>query len=376
MYHHQSKLKSKFKDWFQKNMSKIEKIDVLIIGAGLSGLTAATELKQQGLHVRILESRSRMGGRIHTLGADENKPIELGATWLGNQHVHLIKLLHSLDLEVFKQRIGGRAVFEPISTSPPYIVSVPESNAPSYRIKGGTYKLIKKLVEKLGEDNIILNQKVRTIDSEQDSIAVSTQNMTYYADKVISTIPPNLLVNSIICNPALPKSLIDIANATHTWMDDSIKVALTYKKPFWLEPNKSGTISSHVGPIHEMYDHSNYDNSFYSLMGFFNGSFHTQSREQRLAKVLRQLSKYYGQDANNYLSYEEKLWREDKDTYYPYNGFIVPHQNNGDKIYHASYMDGRLIISGTETSTMFPGYMEGAVYSGQQAASLVLDLAV
>ena len=100
--------------------------DILIIGAGLSGLTSAAILVKQGLSVTILESRSRIGGRILTVGYTENKPVELGATWLGNQHKSLRELLASLGIDTFKQEIGGKAMFEPISTSPPYTVSVPK----------------------------------------------------------------------------------------------------------------------------------------------------------------------------------------------------------------------------------------------------------
>lgn len=56
-------------------------VDVLVLGAGFAGLTAARELSQRGLSVRILEARDRIGGRTwHTeaLGRD----LELGGTWV------------------------------------------------------------------------------------------------------------------------------------------------------------------------------------------------------------------------------------------------------------------------------------------------------
>lgn len=353
-------------------MSNSSPTEILILGAGLSGLTSASILIDQGKSVKILESRERVGGRIHTVGLSKNKPIELGATWLGNKHKNLIHLLQSLDLEIFKQEIGGKAIFEPISTSPPYTVSVPESNEPSYRIKGGSSLLIEKLLEKIGSENIILLETVKSIRTHEDGLEVQTQKNSYLAQKVISTIPPNLFIHQIECDPVLPSSFTDVATSTHTWMDDSIKVALSYSDPFWLAPDKSGTIVSNVGPIHEMYDHSNYEKSFYSLMGFFNGGYYTLSKEERLAKIIHQLSKYYGPVAEEYTSYEERVWRQEKDTYHPYPSHIIPHQNNGHKIYQSTYMNNRLIISGTETSEIFPGYMEGAVCSGQRAAKLAL----
>lgn len=45
----------------------MEIVDVIVIGAGIAGLSAANELVKQGKKVVILEARERLGGRIHTL---------------------------------------------------------------------------------------------------------------------------------------------------------------------------------------------------------------------------------------------------------------------------------------------------------------------
>jgi monoamine oxidase len=57
--------------------------DVLIVGAGAAGLSAARALTRAGLHVVILEARHRIGGRIHTLDDPLSPvPIELGAEFI------------------------------------------------------------------------------------------------------------------------------------------------------------------------------------------------------------------------------------------------------------------------------------------------------
>ncbi len=345
--------------------------EVVIIGAGLSGLTAAYALRQSGRAVRVLESRDRYGGRIHTLGYENNTPVEMGATWLGSQHHTLIRLLEELEIATFEQVIGDKAIYEAISTSPHYLASLPPNPEPSLRIKQGTYCLIDKLVDLVGSDNISLNQRVQEIKRTEKSVLVRTTDLEISADKVIVTLPPNLMSHSIQFYPALPSELVDIANQTHTWMGESIKVALRYDQPFWRTDELSGTIISNVGPIPEMYDHSNVEDNSYALMGFLNGNYHNVTKTDRLKLILAQLRKYFGNKADRYTEYCEEVWRNEHDTFRPYKSHVLPHQNNGHLLYDESYYDGRLILAGTETSKVYPGYMEGAVYSGLAAAQKI-----
>src|SRR6187200_2272472 len=55
---------------------------VLVVGAGFAGLSAATELHDQGYDVRVLEARERVGGRVWSATLANGAIVELGAEWI------------------------------------------------------------------------------------------------------------------------------------------------------------------------------------------------------------------------------------------------------------------------------------------------------
>jgi|HigsolmetaAR201D_1030396.scaffolds.fasta_scaffold18093_2 Monoamine oxidase len=76
-------------------------LDVLVIGAGISGLVAARVLKSAGLRVLVLEARDRVGGRIFSASAPGiPEAIELGAEFIHGKPSELMRLLDAAGLEV------------------------------------------------------------------------------------------------------------------------------------------------------------------------------------------------------------------------------------------------------------------------------------
>ena len=289
----------------------------------------------------------------------------MGATWLGKKHSGVTKLLAELEIGIFEQALGNKAIYEPISTSPPQLVTLPPNEEPSFRIQGGSDQIINALSNHLDSKNIYLNQPVLAIAKKDNVLAVSSKTHIFNSEFVVSTLPPLLLAEKLSITPGLPQELLNISNQTHTWMGDSIKVGLTFKEPFWKTEKSSGTIFSNVGPIPEMYDHSNYENNLFGLKGFFNGAYFSISKEERLEMVLQQLEKYYGPKVKDYVNYEEVVWRNEKYTFSPYPQHILPHQNNGHPIFRNAQLDGKLFIGGSETAKNYPGYMDGAIISAK-----------
>jgi monoamine oxidase len=335
---------------------------VIIVGAGLSGLMLAYLLKQKGIQSLVLEANSRIGGRINTITGTSGVTIEMGATWFGKQHPTLLSVLDSLGLPYFRQHTKGISLFETMSFVPPQKFEIPDAEEPSYRIEGGTQTLINRLVSEIGVENIITKTTVTAVKELDNLMEVSDSNGKHYlASKVVSTLPPNLLINTITFAPNLPSEIVQLAKKTHTWMGESIKFAVEYETPFWKNKNFSGTLFSHANIAQEMYDHSTFDNTGFALKGFLNGGAHTMTQQERQEKVIAQLSALFGSEAQNYVAYHEKVWREEQLTFLPYEELVMAHQNNGHSVYKKPLFNNKFYFAGAETASVNPGYMDGAI---------------
>ncbi|UAM96686.1 FAD-dependent oxidoreductase [Polaribacter litorisediminis] len=340
---------------------------ILIIGGGISGIYLGYLLKKEGFSIKILEANDRIGGRIYTKNVHQAK-IELGATWLWKYNATLLQLCKDLGISLFEQNMQGDALFEAKIGNLPQRFQLPKNQEISYRIVGGTATILHKLANCFSENELEINQKVLEIIDNEESIQVITNNSAFKADVVISTIPPQLLVNTIQFKTPLNENLVEIANKTHTWMKDSIKFAVVYKSPFWKEKGLSGVGFSNVGPFTEMYDHSDFENKHFALLGFLNGNLWNETKEYREEKIKEQLTIFFGDDGKNYLSYQEKVWKQENLLNFDNNQFLSPHENNGHAMYQQEFLGGKLIVAGSETSPSYGGYMEGAIYRGNQIA--------
>ena len=85
-------------------------VDVVVVGAGLSGLTAARELRKNGLKVHLLEARDRTGGRMVRQTTRTGAVIDLGGQWGGETHHRFESLVEELGLERFPSYYDGQGV--------------------------------------------------------------------------------------------------------------------------------------------------------------------------------------------------------------------------------------------------------------------------
>ncbi len=342
--------------------------NLIILGGGLSGLSLAYYLRDMPLSVTILEASPRLGGRIYTVAGLLATPLELGATWFSDRHPNLLTLVEELGLTTFPQFSEGISLFQSKSFEAPQKFFVPASQAPSYRLVGGTGQLIEALASQLNPSSIQLDTPVTGIQEVQQGVAIQTANgRTYHASRVVSCIPLPVMAAKINVTPELPLSVSELLPNVQTWMGGSIKFAVEYARPFWRSNGYSGMLYSQADIVVEMYDHTSADGRRFGFTGFLNAGSASFTQEVRKELVLRQLGELFGPQALSPTAYVDKVWNEE---------FLVagnpvihrPHQHNGHPLLQQSYLNGKLHFGGTETATESAGYMEGAVVSAKRLA--------
>ena len=83
----------------ESKINNQRKYDVIIIGAGLSGLNAAMILENEGLNILLLEGSSRIGGRVYTGNNIDGKP-ELGASQVGPFYGRVRDMANKLNIKL------------------------------------------------------------------------------------------------------------------------------------------------------------------------------------------------------------------------------------------------------------------------------------
>lgn len=89
--------------------SRITAVDVVIVGAGFAGLSAADRLVRTGLSVLVVEGRDRVGGRSLT-GEVAGVKVDLGATWVARRHTAIRSLAEQVGCTTTGQFSQGRNV--------------------------------------------------------------------------------------------------------------------------------------------------------------------------------------------------------------------------------------------------------------------------
>ena len=88
----------------------VSTVDVIVVGAGLSGLCSARELVRHGKDILVLEARDRVGGRMVRESVIAGGWIDLGGQWIGPTQANILALADSLGVKRFDSYATGRMV--------------------------------------------------------------------------------------------------------------------------------------------------------------------------------------------------------------------------------------------------------------------------
>ena len=90
--------------------TEVREVDVAVVGAGLTGLTAARQLARAGRSVHVLEADDRVGGRVWTVPAADGTPLNWGATFVGPKQTRILGLAKELGVTTYETWNTGRNV--------------------------------------------------------------------------------------------------------------------------------------------------------------------------------------------------------------------------------------------------------------------------
>lgn len=429
--------------------------DVVIIGGGLSGLTAARSLAQAGYSVRVLEARPHVGGRTTDWNLNPGIVAEAGAQWVGVTQTAILQLAEELGVETFPADVEGntRLHFEGTTFDTPasapsaevlalhaeldalaqsipveapwsapdaaaldsqtaeawlmgqnpsadaaselrlsisiwlgdpselsllhlafYIASAGsvealEVGAQSHRFVGGPQQLSTLMAEALGDD-VQTDAAVLSIEEQDDRIEVVTDTGSITARRVVVAMAPSD-ADRIAFDPPLTDLRQQLQSA---WVSNpGIKQHAVYSSPFWREEGLSGTAITDLATA-LTFDASPPSGEVGILVVFPNDDALPPTEDARRTLLLEELTVVFGPEAATPIETYEQDWSNESWI----AGCVSPLPPGLLTQAGAALREpvGRIHWAGTETATVWTGYMDGAVRSGQRAALEVGDALV
>jgi monoamine oxidase len=241
------------------------------------------------------------------------------------------------------------------------------------RIHGGSQSIAVALAKELGH-RVIRRSPVRRIVKRKGRIDVISDRYVNTARRVIVALPPEL-AGRIRFHPLLPELRRELNDRMP--QGTLIKVQVIYDRPFWRDLGLSGTSVSDAGPCNIVYDSSPRDGTPGALLGFIGGDearrFAPRAPTERRRLVLECLARSFGSKALSPIGYVEANWPRERYSLGSPIGFAPPGvlTSCGSALREPV---GRIHWAGSETSTYWNGYMDGAVRAGERAAREVLAL--
>ena len=239
-------------------------------------------------------------------------------------------------------------------------------SAQSIRFVGGPQQLSRHLARRLGQ-RVQLSRIVRAVQ-QRKRVTISHSHGDIVARRAILTLPKPLL-GRLTYDPPLAPAHDQILQRQP--MGSVVKVNVIYRTPFWRARGLDGQALSDTGPIRLTYDNSPPDGRPGVLVGFMEGDdsrrFYGASLSARRRAVLKSLARYFGPDALHPVHYVDLAWATEPFTRGAYGSFNPPGVLTSLRD-AATTATGLLHFAGADMSPQWPGYMDGAIRSGERAA--------
>ena len=358
----------------------MKSVDVIIVGAGVAGLYAASLLEQHGVTYRIFEASERIGGRLLSSPADaDGGCVDLGAAWFWPHQTKVQAVLDALAIERFPQYVQGAVLYQVDTNNPPQRFD--GEAGLSYRISGGTAAIPEQLATRINPENLYLNHPLaqlrRADESWQATFTHNGQSTQQTAKHLVLAAPPRVLLQHTNLAELLSTQLQQALSRQQTWMAAQAKFVATYKTAFWRNAGLSGDAFSRVGPMTEVHDASADDDAGYALFGFIGVPAEQRSQlseAQLIQYCQQQLAHLFGEQALHPTDRYLKDWAKDK--------WICSDLDIGEPRQHPEInltahtkelTNLNLHFASTEVARQEAGYIEGALIAAKQAVQDIMS---
>jgi len=237
------------------------------------------------------------------------------------------------------------------------------------RFVGGSQLVALRLAETLGDERIALQAPVRRIAHGVDGVTVAADGLEVRARRAIVALPPSL-AGRIAYDPPLPGYRDQLTQRMA--QGSVIKCMAIYPEPFWRAEGLTGQAASDIGPVRVTFDNSPPDGAPGVLLGFLEGrqarALGRRTPEQRRDAVVGCFARMFGPRAASPDGYVERVWADEEWTRGCY-GCAMPTGAWTEFGPALRAPIGPLHWAGAETATVWSGYMDGAVSSGERAAA-------
>jgi monoamine oxidase len=247
------------------------------------------------------------------------------------------------------------------------------ARAEMFRLREGAHELARRLSEPI-RDRIRLADPVRAITQDSAGVTVDSDGCAVRCRRVAVCLPPPL-AHEIRYTPALPQQRARLLASLP--MGAAVKFHASYARPFWRDRGLSGQALSSSGTVCLTYDNSPADGTGRGwLVGLV-----VADQARRLSalaparqeqEILGSLGGLFGPDAQSPDSLLIQDWCREEWT----RGCYAAHFPPGVWTSYGSAFSqpcGRVHWAGTETSTAWHGYMEGALRSAARVSREMLQ---